>query len=220
MDREREYHVRLARPDDAAPIRAIYAPFVETTPISFEVEPPSVAAMADRIETTLQEYPWLVCEAAGEVIGYAAASALRPTPPYRWTVELSVYVGESVRRSGVGTALYTSLLAALSLQGYHNAYAVTTLPNPASTALHERLGFEPVGTFPAVGYKHGDWHDVQWWYRQLDTETGVGPDTDANPNAQTQPSDPDPPTPLPEMRERNADELETALEAGESHENR
>lgn len=85
---------------------------------------------------------------------------MRSTPPYEWTVELSVYVAERVHRSGIGTALYSSLLSVLELQGYYNAYAVTTLPNPASTGLHDRLGFEPAGTFPAAGYKHGEWHDI------------------------------------------------------------
>lgn len=190
-------HVRLAAPEDAAAVHDIYSPFVETTAISFEVEPPSVEETRERIETTLREYPWLVYEADGGVIGYAAAGSLRSTPPYRWTVELSVYVAGNARRSGVGTALYTSLLEVLERQGYYSAYAVTTLPNPASTRLHENMGFEPVGTFPAVGYKHGEWHDVRWWYRQV----------------AERPSDPNPPTPLPDLR--GTAELDAALAAGE-----
>lgn len=220
---ERPCRIRLAAPADAAAIREIYAPFVETTPISFEVEPPSTAEMADRIETTLREYPWLVCEAAGTVIGYAAASSLRSTPPYRWTVELSVYVEDAAQGSGIGTALYASLLSVLSVQGYRNAYAVTTLPNPASVALHERFGFETVGTFPAVGYKRGRWHDIRWWYRRLDPESAAKPDPNresaASESESTDPSHPaDPalPTPLPDLRARDGDELGAALRVGES----
>lgn len=190
--------IRLATPNDAAAVRSIYAPFVETTAISFEVDPPSVEEMADRIEATLRERPWLVCEVDSTVVGYAAASSLRSTPPYDWTVELSVYVAEDARRSGVATALYASLLAVLELQGYYNAYAVTTLPNPATVAFHERMGFEPVGTFPGVGFACGEWHDVRWWHRRL----------------AERPADPDPPTPLPELR--GSPELETALKAGEN----
>lgn len=194
-----ERRIRLATVEDASAIRSIYAPVVESTPISFETEPPTTAEMAERIETTLEEYPWLVCETGGgDVLGYAAAGPLRSTPPYAWTVELSVYVAEDARSSGVGTALYTSLLEVLELQGYRNAYAVVTLPNPASVRLHERTGFEPVGTFPAVGYKHGEWHDIQWWYRPI----------------AERPSDPASPTPLPEIR--GSPELDRAIERGQT----
>ncbi|ARS88599.1 GNAT family N-acetyltransferase [Natrarchaeobaculum aegyptiacum] len=189
--------IRLARPADAETVRAIYAPFVESTPVSFELEAPSMAEMAERIETTLERFPWLVCETAdGTILGYAAASSLRSYGAFGWTVELSVYVAEDVRNGGIGTALYTSLLEVLQLQGYRNAYAVMTLPNPASVRLHERVGFEPVATFQNVGYKDGEWHDVRWWFRQ------VAPCGD----------DPDPPTPLPDLVGSPA--LARALEAG------
>lgn len=195
-----ERRIRVATPDDSAAIRSIYVPFVESTPISFEVEPPTTAEMAERIETTLRRYPWLVCETdGGEILGYAAASSFRSTPPYGWTVELSVYVAESARRSDVGTALYASLLKLLEKQGYYNASAAMTLPNPASVRLHERTGFEPIGTFPAVGHKNGQWHDVQWWYRRL----------------ADRPSDPELPRPLSDMR--GTAELKHALETGEGH---
>lgn len=192
-----ECHIRLATPEDAAAIRSIYAPFVESTAISFEVDPPTTVEMEERIETTLRRYPWLVCEADDEVLGYAAASSLRSGPSYAWTVELSAYVADDARQAGVGTALYTSLFEVLEEQGYYNAYAVMTLPNPASRRFHERMGFEPIGTFPAAGHKHGEWHDIQWWYRPL---------TD-------RPSDPEPPQPLPALR--GTAELDRALKTGE-----
>ncbi|ELY99353.1 GCN5-related N-acetyltransferase [Natrialba asiatica DSM 12278] len=115
------------------------------------------------------------------------------------------------------------MLSVLSVQGYRNAYAVTTLPNPASVALHERFGFEPVGTFPAVGYKHGRWHDIRWWYRRLDPESAAKPDPNresaASESESTDPSHPaDPalPMPLPDLRARDGDELGAALRVGES----
>jgi len=160
--------LRIATPEDASAIRSIYAPYVESTPITFETEVPTTAEMAERIETTRERYPWLVYESEeGSVLGYATASPLRSMGAYVWTAELTVYVAEDARRSGIGSALYTALLELLSEQGYYNAYAAVTVPNPASVQLHEKHGFEPVGTFPAVGYKDGQWRDVQWWYRQL-----------------------------------------------------
>ena len=190
--------IRLASPEDAAAIRSIYAPYVEETPISFELEVPTTAEVEERIATTLERYPWIVCETdEGDVLGYASASSLRSRRAYDWAVELSVYVDDGVHGSGLGSALYTSLLATLTEQGFYDAYAAITIPNPASEALHERMGFERVGRFPNVGYKGGEWHDVQWWHRQL----------------ASRPSEPDEPTPLAALK-GNLD-LEHALREGE-----
>jgi L-amino acid N-acyltransferase YncA len=86
---------------------------------------------------------------------------------YQWSVDVSVYIHAQVRRSGVGRGLYRSLFALLVLQGFYQAYAGITLPNPASVGLHESLGFQPVGVYRAVGYKLGAWHDVGWWQLTL-----------------------------------------------------
>lgn len=193
-----ERRIRVATTDDAGAIRRIYAPFVESTPITFEVEPPTTPEMAERIETTLQSYPWLVCETAdGTIIGYAAAGELRSKAAFQWSAELSVYVEDDARGSNVGTALYTALLETLTIQNYYSAYGVVTQPNPASVRLHERLDFEPVGTFPNVGHKQDGWHDIQWWHRRL----------------AERPADPDPPEPLEAVR--GTDDFEAALASGE-----
>lgn len=159
--------IRLATADDADQIAAIYAPAVRDTAVSFEVEPPSPAEMRRRIQHTLVHRPWLVCERAGDVLGYVYAARHRDRAAYQWCVEVSVYVHERARRMGVGRALYTSLFAVLALQGFVNAYAGITLPNPASVGLHESLGFRPVGVYRAIGYKLGAWHDVGWWWLLL-----------------------------------------------------
>jgi len=159
--------IRLATEADAEGIVAIYAPIVRETAISFEVEAPDVNAMRRRITETLAHLPWLVCERRGEVLGYAYASTHRTRAAYQWSVDVSVYVHARIRRSGVGKALYTSLLRFLDLQGFYNVYAGITLPNPASVRLHESLEFQPVGVYRAVGYKLGAWHDVGWWHLAL-----------------------------------------------------
>jgi L-amino acid N-acyltransferase YncA len=159
--------IRLATKNDADQVQAIYSPVVSQTATSFELEPPSVGEMRKRISTTLTTYPWLVCERRGEVMGYVYARAFRTRPAYQWSVETSVYVHAELRRSGIGRALYTSLLRLLVLQGYYNAYAGITLPNHPSVGLHEALGFKPVGTFRGAGFKMGRWHDVSWWQLAL-----------------------------------------------------
>jgi phosphinothricin acetyltransferase len=166
--------IRLATADDAEQVQAIYSPYCYT-PISFELEPPSVAEMRGRLVKILGPYPWLLCENGGEILGYVYAAQHRERPAYRWSVDTAVYVRQGWQRLGVGRALYTSLLAVLPLQGYVNAYAGVTLPNPASVGLHEAMGFQPVGVYRQVGFKCGSWYDVAWYQRPLQAQAGEPP---------------------------------------------
>ena len=157
------YLIRMATPDDASRMLEIYGPVVQTTPISFEIEPPTQKEFRQRIADTLQHLPWLACEFGGCIAGYAYATPFRSRSGYRWSVEVSVYVAEQFRRRGVASALYTALLEGLRILGYFNAYAGISLPNAASVKAHESMGFRPVGVFPSVGFKLGGWHDVGFW---------------------------------------------------------
>jgi len=161
-------HIRMATPADAEGITAIYAPIVAHTGISFELAPPTVEDMRGRIVKTLQELPWFVSEDAhGLVAGYAYASRHRDRPAYQWSVDVSAYVREDTRGAGVGKGLYAVLLKELVRRGYFQAFAGIALPNAASVALHESVGFEPVGIYRKVGFKLGAWRDVGWWQRPL-----------------------------------------------------
>jgi L-amino acid N-acyltransferase YncA len=164
--------IRLATPGDAEPIRDIYAPFCEATPISFETQPPSVDEMRRRIAKTLESLPWLVRQQHGKIVGYAYASPHRERAAYRWSVDVSAYVRDGHRRTGVGRALYTKLFEVLRLQGFHNALAGITLPNPGSVGLHESLGFQSVGIYRRIGFKCGEWHDVVWYQLSLREQSG------------------------------------------------
>jgi phosphinothricin acetyltransferase len=166
--------LRPARPADAAAIRRIYAPYVDETAVSFATTPPAVAELEAKVEETLSQYPWLVAERDG-VVGYAYAGAFRKRDAYQWTAELSVYVARGAQGEGVGRRLYEALLGLLDRQRYASAYGVVTLPNPASVSFHESLGFERVGLFDDVGYKHGTWHDVGWWRRRLSDPAAPDP---------------------------------------------
>jgi L-amino acid N-acyltransferase YncA len=159
--------VRDASERDAAACAAIYAPYVTDTAISFETEPPEPDEMARRIESAQRTHAWLVLEDGGRVIAYAYGGQFRTRTAYRWSCEVSVYVEPGRHRTGAGRALYEALLARLAERGYTTALAGMTLPNDASVGLHAALGFEPVGTFRRVGYKHGAWHDVAWVQRML-----------------------------------------------------
>lgn len=168
--------LRLATELDAPGIQAIYAPFCERTPVSFETVAPSIAEMAGRIRKITAQLPWLVGVRGNEVLGYAYASAHRERAAYRWAVDVAVYLGDAHRRQGLGRALYTALFQLLVAQGYFKACAGITLPNPASVGLHEAMGFQPVGVYRGVGHKFGTWHDVGWWQLTLQPETAGPPD--------------------------------------------
>jgi L-amino acid N-acyltransferase YncA len=159
--------IRFAEPEDAAGVLAIYAPFCDASFVSFEDIAPTMAQMQERMAKISTQYPWLVCDIDGEVAGYVYASRHRERAAYRWAVDVAVYVGAAYRRRRVGQALYTSLFGILREQGYVNAYAGITLPNPASVGLHEAVGFRPLGVFPSVGFKVGQWRDVGWWWLGL-----------------------------------------------------
>jgi phosphinothricin acetyltransferase len=115
----------------------------------------------------MQRFPWLVCDRGGQVLGYVYGSTHRPRAAYRWSVEVTAYIRDGQRRNGIGRGLYTSLFRLLALQGFYNAYAGITLPNPASVGLHEALGFQAIGVYEAIGFKRGNWHDVGWWQLEL-----------------------------------------------------
>ncbi len=161
-------HIRNATAADAAAIHAIYGPTVRDTVISFETDTPSVQEMAARIHQVQQTFPWLVgVDEQGQVLGYVYASKFRERAAYQWTVEVTAYVHENARGQGVARRLYGALFEQLVALGYFQAIATITLPNPASVALHESLGFAPAGLFHAVGHKLGAWRDVGYWQRTL-----------------------------------------------------
>ena len=172
-------NIRLAQPDDAPGILAIYGPYCEATPVTFEIVPPTLDDMVGRINRITADYPWLVAEIDGRVAGYVYATKLRERAAYRWVVEVAAYVAPDIQRRGLGRILYTTLFSILRIQGFFKAFASVTLPNPSSVGLHESLGFRSSSTFRGVGFKDGRWLDVGWW--QLDLQ----PEIDSPPEPQT-----------------------------------
>jgi L-amino acid N-acyltransferase YncA len=158
-------HIRRAdAASDAAACLAVYAPFVESSVISFEYEPPGADEMARRIAKLSASHAWLVAEDDGSgVIGFAYGAPHRDRAAYQWDTEVSVYVSPTHHRRGLGRALYLALFELLERRGYRTLLAGIALPNEASVALHEALGFEPVGVYRRIGWKNDAWWDVGWW---------------------------------------------------------
>jgi phosphinothricin acetyltransferase len=155
--------IRACATTDAAAIAEIYNYYVRETVVTFEETPVSADEMTQRIEHIGARFPWLVREERGTVIGYAYATEWKSRSAYRLSVESTIYLAAGRRGSGVGTDLYGALLAELKARGLHTAIGVIALPNPASIALHEKLGFTKIAQFVEVGRKFDRWVDVGCW---------------------------------------------------------
>lgn len=166
---QKAIELRPANAGDAAAIVAIYNHYVATTTISFEEEAVTADEMAQRIDAVLAAgLPWLVAVGDGEILGYAYATKWRARHAYRFSVESSVYLAQDATQRGLGSRLYAALIDQLRAAQCHLVIGGIALPNEASIALHEKLGFEKVAHFKEVGYKFDQWLDVGYWQRKLD----------------------------------------------------
>ena len=159
--------IRTVSAADAPAISTIYNHYIENTCITFETAPLSQEGMAERIAAVVTDYPWLVWEQAGEVVGFAYANQWKARAAFRYTVEASVYLQPQATGQGIGRRLYESLLTQLREQQFHLVVAAITLPNEPSIALHRKLGFEEMGRLKESGRKFNRWIDVGYWQLEL-----------------------------------------------------
>ena len=176
------FSIRIAAPGDAAAVREIYRPYVEHTAVTYDYETPSEQEFAERIEHTLEFYPWLIAEADGAVAGYAYAGRFHPRAAYDRCAELSIYLAPEARRRGLGRALYSALEEALRLMGILNLYACIASPSEPdeyltddSERFHERMGFRKNGVFRSSGYKFGRWYNMIWMEKLIGEHTADEP---------------------------------------------
>ena len=158
--------LRFAAPEDAGALLSIYGQYIDTA-ITYEEVLPSPADFAARIREIGAVYPYLVAEEDGRVLGYAYAHRVHERAAYQWDAELSIYLAPEARGRGLGTRLYTALIALLRLMGVRTVSALVTLPNEASEGLHRRMGFAPLCVYKNSGWKAGAWHDTCYFERQL-----------------------------------------------------
>jgi phosphinothricin acetyltransferase len=161
--------VRLAADSDAATIAAIYQPYVEHSHFTFEQVAPDPVEIAARLSNPA--HPWLLAEESGRVVGYSSASPMRDRAAYRWSVETGIYLESAAHGRGIGRKLLSAHLDLLERHGFVTAIAGIALPNDASVALHENLGFILSGIERGVGFKLGRWIDVGRWQRDLARRT-------------------------------------------------
>ena len=159
--------IRSAEPRDAAAICSIYNHYIENTTVTFEMEALDAGQMQTRIAAVQENYPWLVWEQDGMVVGYAYANEWKARAAFRYTAETSIYLHPSSLNNGIGSSLYQELLDQLHKQGMHLLVAAITLPNPQSIALHKKLGFTEMGSLVESGRKFDRWIDVGYWQLRL-----------------------------------------------------
>lgn len=159
--------IRAANHEDAEEIARIYNHYIEETIVTFEEIPITGVEIVLRMGDGDPRHPWFVDEVEGRIMGYAYAGTWKGRCSYRHSVESTVYLDPAAVGGGLGTALYERLLDELEKNGVHVVIGGVTLPNAASVALHEKLGFEKMGQFTEVGRKFDRWLDVGYWQLTL-----------------------------------------------------
>ena len=155
--------IRKCTDADVPRICDIYNHYIRETVVTFEETPIPVTEMTRRVADVRNRFPWLVIESEGTVAGYAYASLWKTRSAYRFAVESTIYLAADALGQGLGTKLYSALLKALPQCDAHRVLGCIALPNDASVALHEKLGFKKIGIFDEVGWKFGRWVDVGYW---------------------------------------------------------
>lgn len=164
----------MIRPASAADVPAIldiYGPYILTTAYTFEYEVPTLTQFRQRFEAVTAQFPWLVWEEDGRILGYAYADRAFTRAAYQWTADLSVYLRPEARGRGIGKALYRAVEELLRQQGYFAVYGIVTADNEGSCAFHEAMGYRRAALLPDCGWKLGQWHGVVWFEKRL--RTGV-----------------------------------------------
>jgi phosphinothricin acetyltransferase len=159
--------LRIARSDDADGVLSIYTPYVKETNVTFDYDVEEAKVFCQKIDEMTDEFPWIIAEHNGKIVGYSYAKRHRDRAAYDWCAESSIYVHEDYQGKGLAKLLYEALLEILETQNTINVYAGIAQPNEGSTMFHIKMGFTPVGVYKKVGFKNNQWHDVLWVHKTL-----------------------------------------------------
>ena len=159
--------IRLATLQDVPEILEIYAPYVQNTAISFEYTVPTEEVFSQRFTRITSNFPWLVWEENGRLLGYAYGSLPFERAAYQWCAEASIYLRPEARNRSIGKQLYFVLEELLKLQGYTKVYAIITTANADSLAFHKKAGYQLTAEMPGCGFKLGQWYGTVWMEKPL-----------------------------------------------------
>lgn len=159
--------IRKVEQSDAGEITAIYNYYIENTIITFEEEVITIEEMASRIKSISSQYPYMICEENGKMVGYAYATQWKTRSAYRYSAENTIYLHPDAKGKGIGSMLFEKFLEETRKTDLHVLVGGIALPNEASVALHEKFGFKKIGQFEEIGFKFGKWIDVGYWELKL-----------------------------------------------------
>jgi len=148
---------------DSGRIHEIYNQYVKNSHATFQEQPLTLAEIEGKIQKIIKNFPWLVYEENGQIVGYTYADKWKEKTAYRYTVETSIYLDSEHLGKGIGSKLKATMIEELRERGFHCVISAISLPNPASIAMCEKFGFQKVGQLREIGYKFGEWIDVGYW---------------------------------------------------------
>lgn len=162
--------IRVACPADRIAITAIYNYYIRETPFTFDLDDVTAESRSGWFEqfAARGRHQLLVAVSGDALVGYACSTPFKPKPAYLPTVETTIYLAPQATGRGIGKRLYAALLERLATEDVHRAFAGIVVPNAASVALHEALGFEWVGTLDEAGRKFDRWWTVAWYLKPMD----------------------------------------------------
>ncbi|MFV0363442.1 MAG: GNAT family N-acetyltransferase [Suipraeoptans sp.] len=160
--------IRLAQENDVEAIQTVYQEYIDTT-VTFDYELPTIEESLSKLKNISKDYPYIVAEESGKIIGFAYAHRFMERYAYQWGAELTVYVSRTAVSKGIGKSMYCTLIDILQLLGIRTVYGCVTIPNKNSERLHESLGFKRNAYFSNAGYKLGMWRDMAWFEKQINT---------------------------------------------------
>ncbi len=159
--------IRQIQDEDIKRITELYNWYILNTTVTFETEVINPLAMKERVQEKVEKYDWLVGELEQKVIGYAYYGSFRSRPAYNHTVELTIYLAQESIGKGFGKLLYSELIQSAEERGFRELIGVIALPNPGSTVLHQKLGFQEIGVLKRVGHKFDRYIDVGIWQKSI-----------------------------------------------------
>ena len=162
--------IRIATTADVPAMLAIYGPYILQTAYTFEYTVPTETAFSARFASHTRQFPWLVWEETGQILGYAYGSAPFSRAAYQWCCEVSVYLAPHAQGRGIGKKLYAALEQILLRQGYRVIYALVSTENGGSIRFHERLGYRQIAVMPDCGVKFGRWVGIIYLEKRFQPE--------------------------------------------------
>jgi|SRR5437588_3064935 len=161
--------IRRAAQADLSALLNIYNYYVIKTPVTFDIEPRTLAQRQEWFDQFRDRgrYQCVAATLGGKTIGWACSTKFKERAAYATSVETSVYCAPDHTGRGIGRRLYATLFDALEGEDIHRAYGGITQPNEASNRLHVAMGFHPIGTYGEVGRKFGRFWDVALYEREM-----------------------------------------------------